>query len=706
MVLGKQVGSSVGICPATRYLAPYSRQHFYQHCYQCPHPDSDQLPRQFFRFSRAIGLALSLALSLTGCRLLSASNTPTIAPTSPSNLPNTPIDTFQNTQQTTQPNAKTPHSTRETFAQVGLTLVGDSDRDGVIAATDLADRQTWQWSRGALIPVNLDDDDRDGQPDALDRRVNGSADVADLGILRLSLTADAPLGENLENLATPPKLRLSLDPAARPYVRLFQRTAQGWQAVDGKGNQPLVWSRDLTLGIESRSFANGVAGRTWSGLVELEASLTIGDRAVSDRLALRVVPWLMLPNTAPVQTLYVTDIPGTRSFAKQLESVVKPVGVRVQRETVGVLWLQDTIEIGYSQFPGFRLFQEVSSSPLNTPTNSLERNAIGTKFQNQLPVQTQWSALNGVRKTVPGIYAHDEFAKSLLNEDLGWFQAAKSRSNPQPDQWLDWYGNLEVSPPVPGFPLGRIYYGNSTKTSFHPDLVAFLNAQKLQVPAVAIDTSWLHIRHVDEILSFIPHKNQNSNTHKSDKNKGAFAVVMVSPQAGLTLLNNLQALGYGDRIIPRSGGNGRTISQLLNDTNWVAFNQRIEREKLAIVRQQLQTEFGVLPKQIVSLPVVFNTEGEALWSNPVNGLQVNGLWLVGDPQLGTFGKNFGGRDPLQVAIETAILPTGLQVRFLNDAYYHLRLGNVHCATNSWRSAPGLPFWEAFSIQPSQPEPRW
>ena len=99
-----------------------------------------------------------------------------------------------------------------------LTLVGDTDRDGVIAASDLADRDIWTRSRGAIVPVNLDDDDRDGRPDGLDR-VLGNGD-RDLAVLRLRLPA---------SIAPDAKIRVAIDAASRPYANLFQRTARGWQ---------------------------------------------------------------------------------------------------------------------------------------------------------------------------------------------------------------------------------------------------------------------------------------------------------------------------------------------------------------------------------------------------------------------------------------------------------------------------------------------
>ena len=84
--------------------------------------------------------------------------------------------------------------------------------------------------------------------------------------------------------------------------------------------------------------------------------------------------------------------------------------------------------------------------------------------------------------------------------------AAESRAG---TRWIDWYGNLEVSPPVKArngreFPFGRILTGVQKGLGMHPDVLAFLEAQRLQSPPLIVDTSWLAIGHVDEVVSFVP----------------------------------------------------------------------------------------------------------------------------------------------------------------------------------------------------------
>jgi len=544
-----------------------------------------------------------------------------------------------------RPQRETPANSANFTNIDRLTLVGDTDRDGVIAASDLADREIWQWSRGAIVPVNLDDDDRDGRPDGLDRALD-SGD-RDLALLRLRLP---------ESIASTAKIRIGVDRASRPYVNLFQRTARGWRAIDAAGESPIVFSRDVVLGVEARMFATGDgSGETWNGDIEIDAIVEANGRELDrDRLRLRVAPWLMSSPLARAETVYVTDIPATRKFAADLAAIVEPTGANLARETVGTLWMQDTMELGYTQAP-------------------TSFTAAARPWQNA-PV-----VLDGVRKSSAGIHAEDRYAKTLLAPDFQLLRVATARSVPielpEPDRWLDWYGNLEVSPPVPGFPLGRIYTGRSPTATFHPKLAAFFAAQQLQTPAVEFDTSWLYIRHIDEIFSFWPHPD------------GGSVVAIVSPRAGLDLLRSLQARGDGAAVVTLPNGQKATIDRLLADSDWVAHNEAIERDRLSIVRQQLQTEFGVTGDRLVPLPALFTRDGKAIWSNPVNALSVNGTIVMGDPKV-----RASDGDPVRAAIEAAIAPLGLAVKFIDDGYYHRRSGNVHCATNVRRTPPSQPFW--------------
>ncbi|MBW4707391.1 protein-arginine deiminase domain-containing protein [Roseobacter sp. YSTF-M11] len=71
---------------------------------------------------------------------------------------------------------------------------------------------------------------------------------------------------------------------------------------------------------------------------------------------------------------------------------------------------------------------------------------------------------------------------------------------------LNFGGNLEVSPPLKDAPFGKIAFGANAASDTRgadPDLVHFLESQGAQ-PVVDIETAWLDVAHVDEVMAFVP----------------------------------------------------------------------------------------------------------------------------------------------------------------------------------------------------------
>jgi hypothetical protein len=95
-------------------------------------------------------------------------------------------------------------------------------------------------------------------------------------------------------------------------------------------------------------------------------------------------------------------------------------------------------------------------------------------------------------------------------------------------------GNIESTPPVKHAPLGKILIGNRLDVNIgdfmDPDLLRVLAKQKKQ-PLVEIDTTWLHVGHVDEMVAIVP---------RSGKNTG-FSLLMASSKAAMLLLRKAEA---------------------------------------------------------------------------------------------------------------------------------------------------------------------
>lgn len=105
---------------------------------------------------------------------------------------------------------------------------------------------------------------------------------------------------------------------------------------------------------------------------------------------------------------------------------------------------------------------------------------------------------------------------------------------------LNYGGNLEVSGPVKGAPFGKVVLG--THKDADPDLVNFLRAQRVQ-PLVDVETSWLEVAHVDEILAFLP---------ATAATKGAFTIAVASPDLAMQIINEAWAMhveGGGTKAI-------------------------------------------------------------------------------------------------------------------------------------------------------------
>ena len=199
----------------------------------------------------------------------------------------------------------------------------------------------------------------------------------------------------------------------------------------------------------------------------------------------------------------------------------------------------------------------------------------------------------------------------------------------------------------------RIYYGVNLKTQnlLHPEVVEFLKAQELQHP-LSLDTGWLFIKHVDEILSFWP-----------SKKTGQTLAVIPSPALASQIL--------GEEMDETNAEVQARLHGVLNHHSEA---------------QELLEEFGFKPNQLLLLPLLYDLGAHGAigrWSNPVNAVNMNGYILYG---------RTGTPELIQTQIQNSLLNNGLKPIKLDDHAYQSRLGNVHCATNTMRLIPKKAFW--------------
>lgn len=529
-------------------------------------------------------------------------------------------------------------------------IAADVNRDGKVDfVTDNSGKNQWTSTRGAIFFNNNDSDQNTHIPDHADDAINGIEDLKDLSVLKVKKIPDLPQDS---------RVTLSVDEDSISRVRIFLKVAnKSYKSMDllndGSINPALLAQRDLELRIEANSYAN----RNWDGETEVTLSVksTTG-KAISDTVKLKVAPFILLSNLNKGKTLYVRDFPGRNDeFIKSLEELVPKAGAELFIVPAGDpylpyhIWLQDTMEIGYSEMPG---------QSMNVVLRANRNKSL------------------------------DNFAKdTLLGPDFGWIQVgtfreeyAKGRSD---NGWLDWYGNLEVTPPLLKYPMGRIYYGYNPKgpkeASLNPKIVAMLEAQKVQAPALHLDTGWLLIKHVDEMISFLPSGNP----------KHPYKVLVVDTEKMIALLEKWVKEEHGSTRMLDIYKEKTTISTLYNNEELIKHNKFLQRERIEPNIDLLKKELGLSEEDFIRIPSFFDKYGAAIIPNMVNSTILNGHIFIVDPN----GPLIDGKDQLKGEMRKLLSELPLELHFLDARQYHKWSGEVHCATNVRRKGYPSHWWE-------------
>jgi protein-arginine deiminase len=208
-------------------------------------------------------------------------------------------------------------------------------------------------------------------------------------------------------------------------------------------------------------------------------------------------------------------------------------------------------------------------------------------------------------------------------------------------------------------------------------VVEFLKAQKVQGPPIEIDTSWLMLRHVDEIINFIP-----SQT-------GEPLLLVVSPEAGIQLLEELAEKGYEGAALNRGLSTQTTVRAALNNQVLIQHNRNLQQQKINPIIRQLKQELNLTDEQIINVPVLFGYSGYAWWPNLINSVFINGELLVSNPR----GPLIDGRDYFQEDLKQRLAISGININFLDDSYYQELKGNLQGGINTTREGTEVPFWQ-------------
>ena len=354
-------------------------------------------------------------------------------------------------------------------------LDGDGDHDGYVAYNEPMKNQ----APGVIVQCNVDDSNTNHVEDnrGLDATtIQGQADLADLAPIVLRQMIGLPLN-SVVRLTLNSAANTSPDVGATNVVRIFSSNsdinAVPLLGPEGGTNftlpttsssshvdMPTLKSGNITLGVEGLDFAASVKLR-------LDVLGTNGTVLFSDNILLKVAPFILLPETAYAQEFYVSG--ADTNFVQGLRGALGPwrtvvTNLNIYADSLGVdVWSQDQVEIGYTHWP------------------------------NQSELETIWN-LPRVRGLVTWP------TNELLAPSYGHFRYGTPQSGDG-----DSGGNLGVTPPVVAGGVtnkfGRIVVGSGMGA----DMTDFLARQGIQTNVIQVNTSWLEVGHVDEVVSFAPY---------------------------------------------------------------------------------------------------------------------------------------------------------------------------------------------------------
>ena len=540
----------------------------------------------------------------------------------------------------------------------------DSNRDGVIDASDDLREDQFDGAGGAVFFANVDDDDGDGDRDRNDAVLpEGSTDVADLTAVRL---------RGIQGLAGHTVTLELQPPPARERVRVWIPSAAGHDVLFDPANP----QEKVVLPIASNDVEILIEALTprvveWDGFLRLNYQVTdpTGTLVSEDTAVLRVSPVMFPDNLQRPRTLYVMDLPSGNDNNQALVASMTaalPTDVLLYRLDAdsysGDRWVQDNMELGYQMKPG--------------PGSTLVEMKTALQLQ-----RGSWGG--GLEAFVP---------YELLGESQGYLYPGGDESS------HNYGGNLEVAPPLEGFPFGRLLYGGgrqgtllgrSNNDTMNDAQVGFLDAQEIQGPALRLSSEWLAVGHIDEIFQFIPDLSPNEGGK-------AFKVVIASPALARETLLAAQARGGGALVVFSGRDLSPSVDEILRDENFLALNEAAQ-VRIDSVQGVMQAELGLLDDDFRPVPVMFEEVDSGLVAafNPgvQNLVTIGDRLFAPDPEGPIEQRASQAMDLWQEATLASLADTELDVIFVDVFYsYHRLLGEAHCGTNVDREPYATAWW--------------
>ncbi|KZZ94416.1 arginine deiminase type-3 [Moelleriella libera RCEF 2490] len=575
----------------------------------------------------------------------------------------------------------------------------DTNRDGKVdvkGTTDIKGKDAWDEASGALFLPNIGN---------TDGHCSNGCDDATVEKQQWAPKFQAPMQTvPMEGLSDAAVGTISVqDPKARSMVRIFLDSPEllenpppiDFQDFLG-GSEPLPAEKEryaylkndtpipaaklrqgLTLFIDGRQTRSA----EWDGRVAVDFTVKDGDKTSTDKVMLRVAPVVTHHHLQPIEKLFTTNQQhGTPEQVKQRKALLQPIESDIQKSmqkagikaaiehvNASTSWAQDLFEPAYASMPG-------PNGPVSIRINIYGRRQIDGRTD----------------ETEAVVFNH------LRGEGVG---AVTANLDGRREQTLEAGGNIETIPPYEfngrKFPSGRVVIGGSAGGAQVPQVMSFFKAQQAQDPIV-LDSSWLYVKHVDEMINFLPAKQGT---------KHGWRVVAIDPSLGLKALETLKAQGQGATKLfshPKlSAGDSKvpTVAEFLDQKQVQDATSRSAQAMQSNI-EILKKETGVTDADIVRVPAVIAPTGyldeilrgqkgqgssraNSAFPSQVNGVPLSdSLFMVANP----FGpKNAQGEDVLQKLTAEAFSKAGFQVDFIDDWELHKSSGDLHCYTNTYRA---------------------
>jgi hypothetical protein len=372
-----------------------------------------------------------------------------------------------------------------------LRMFLDEDRDGTVD-DEPAICEKWKWGEGeggerlgAIIMVKT-------------RDYKGSEEVSERTPLEL---AWFPQGSekpgnweaNLTITSNPEKIRIYLD-----------------RAADEKS---VLGDKSTTLGIHNYSYLENALDkegmvRLWMEAVDYPQKYDGSDACVDlqlsftdlrfesssheptvQKMQLRIAPWIMASDLDATHKVFArVDEGGDNALAEAIKNWVGSKNFSALMAEEGQSkkgFMRDIGKCGYAAAPG--ISQIV-----------IHKNLDARNLRMALRIDDAKDAPAGTTEQPKG-------KKRSVSQDNG--------------------GNLLVSPPLPEYPYGRIVYGGKLN-GWRPNAADFYHAQLLQSP-ISMDSTWLDVGHIDEMLSFVRCED------------GSYRALLMSPRLAYIMLRPL-----------------------------------------------------------------------------------------------------------------------------------------------------------------------